>query len=68
MSDQPTIDEQACIAQGDCVETASAVFALEDRAVVLGSGPDELLLAAAKGCPVQAITLVDPDTGEQVYP
>ena len=68
MSYRPTIDEQACIAQGDCVDTAPEVFALEDRASVIGTGPDELLLAAAEGCPVQAITLVDSDTGEQVYP
>jgi ferredoxin len=64
----PTIDEQACIAQGDCVDTAPQIFALDDRAAVVGTGPDELVLTAAEGCPVQAITVVDSDTGEQVYP
>ncbi|MDE3070725.1 MAG: ferredoxin [Acidobacteriota bacterium] len=68
MSHLPTIDEQACIAQGDCVDTAPAIFVLEDRATVIGTGPDDLVLAAAEGCPVQAITVVDSETGEQVYP
>jgi ferredoxin len=35
---------------------------------VIGSGPDELLMEAAENCPVEAIVLVDTDTGEQVYP
>jgi len=43
----PRIDEGACIAQGDCVDTA----------------PE-----AAENCPVEAITLVNAVTGEQVYP
>ena len=68
MSYVPRIDEQACIAQGDCVDTAPEVFVLEDRAAVIGAGPDELVLVAAEGCPVQAITVVDSDTGAQVYP
>jgi ferredoxin len=68
MSYTPRIDEGACIAQGDCVEVAPQVFQLDDRASVIGTGPDELLTEAAENCPVEAITLVDSDTGEQVYP
>jgi ferredoxin len=68
MSYLPRIDEGACIAQGDCVDVAPQVFQLDDRAGVIGTGPDELLLQAAENCPVEAITLVDADTGEQVYP
>jgi len=68
MSYIPRIDEGACIAQGDCVEVAPRVFQLGDRASVIGTGPDELLMQAAANCPVEAITLVDSDTGEQVYP
>jgi ferredoxin len=64
----PRIDEGACIAQGDCVDVAPRVFLLEDRATVIGSGPDDLLMQAAENCPVEAITLIDADTGEQVYP
>jgi ferredoxin len=68
MSYLPRIDEGACIAQGDCVDVAPQVFQLDDRASVIGTGPDELLLHAAENCPVEAITLLDADTGEQVYP
>jgi ferredoxin len=62
------VDDSACSAHGDCVEIAPEIFALEDFAVVIGSGPDELALAAAEACPSTAIRLVDADTGEQVYP
>ena len=68
MSYSIKIDQGACIAQGDCVELAPQVFRLDDRASVIGTGPDDLLLAAAENCPVEAITLVDEHTGEQVYP
>jgi ferredoxin len=50
------------------VEVAPQAFQLDDRATVIGSGPDELLMEAAENCPVEAIVLVDTDTGEQVYP
>jgi ferredoxin len=63
-----TIDEYACAAHGDCVVTAPDVFAMEDIAVVVGTGPDELMIAAARSCPSTAITLVDSATGRQVYP
>jgi ferredoxin len=62
------IDEAACIAQGDCVEIAPEAFRLDDHAVVIGGATDDALMVAAEGCPVEAITLLDEDTGEQVYP
>jgi ferredoxin len=62
------IDEAACAAHGDCVEQAPGVFALEDVARVVGTGPDELLLAAAEACPSAAIRIVDAESGSPVYP
>ena len=62
------IDEDICAAHGDCVDVAPAVFELADVAVVIGTGPDALLLKAAEACPSTAIRLLDPDTDEQVYP
>lgn len=62
------IDEGACIAQGDCAELAPQVFALDDVARVIGEGPDDLLLAAAEGCPTGAIRLLDAQTRELIYP
>ena len=64
----PMVDAGACSAHGDCEDIAPEVFRLDDVAVVLGSGPDELMLAAAQGCPSTAIRLLDADTDEQVYP
>ncbi len=68
MSYQVEIDEAACAAHGDCVEVAPEVFALDDVAEVVGSGPDDLLLAAAETCPSTAIRLIDAASGAQVYP
>lgn len=62
------IDSRACVAHGDCVRLAPGVFELDDVARVIGTGPDELLLAAAEDCPSAAIVLIDADTGERVYP
>jgi ferredoxin len=62
------VDDSACAAHGDCVEIAPEIFALEDVAVVIDNGPDELAVAAAEACPSTAIRLVDAESGEQVYP
>ena len=62
------IDEAACAAHGDCVDVAPDVFVLGDVAEVIGTGPDEVLLAAAEACPSAAIRLVDMRSREQVYP
>ncbi|MGE5408088.1 MAG: ferredoxin [Syntrophothermus sp.] len=68
MSYKAVVDPNECSAHGDCVEIAPEVFRLEETAVVIGDGPDELLLEAAEACPAVAISLVDRDTGETVYP
>jgi ferredoxin len=62
------IDPNACIAQGDCEEMAPEVFRVEDVAVVIGSGSEELLIAAAEACPTSAIRIVDRETRKQLYP
>jgi ferredoxin len=62
------IDPNACIASGDCEEVAPAIFHLEDVCEVVGTGPDELMIAAAEACPTSAIRIVDTTTREQVYP
>jgi ferredoxin len=64
----PKIDELACAAHGDCAVVAPQVFAIDDVAVVIGTGHDELILEAAGACPSVAITVVDGDTGDQVFP
>lgn len=68
MSYIPTIDPGACAAHGDCVDVAPQVFALEETAVVIGHGPDDLIMEAAELCPSIAIVVIDSETGNQVYP
>jgi len=68
MSYLPVIDRDACAAHGDCVEIAPQIFALGETAEVIGTGPDELVLAAAEACPSLAISVVDSETGATVFP
>ena len=68
MTYRAQIDESACSAHGDCVAIAPRVFALDETAVVIGEGPDELVMAAAEACPALAISVVDADTGKTVFP
>jgi ferredoxin len=62
------IDESACAAHGDCEVIAPEIFRLDDVAVVIGDGPDELVLEAARVCPSVAIRITDEQSGEQVFP
>ncbi|HSD24057.1 MAG TPA: ferredoxin [Solirubrobacterales bacterium] len=68
MSYIPKIDKAACSAHGDCADIAPGVFAVGEMAEVVGEGPDDLILEAAKACPALAIEVVDSETGETVYP
>ena len=68
MSYIPKIDPSACSAHGDCVDIAPQIFTLEETASVVGKGPDELILEAAESCPALAITVIDDETGETVFP
>lgn len=68
MSYVPQIDESACAAHGDCAVIAPDIFRVDDIATVIGTGPDELILEAAEACPSVAITVIDDETGETVYP
>jgi ferredoxin len=62
------VDELSCSAHGDCALVAPGVFEVDDVARVVGEGPRELLIEAAESCPAGAISVVDPETGEQIYP
>ena len=62
------IDNDACLAHGDCAVVAPDVFVVDDVAKVIADAPDDVLLAAAQACPSVAIVLTDAETGEQVYP
>lgn len=68
MSYEAHIDEGACAAHGDCEAIAPEIFCVDDVAVVIGVGPDELMLEAARICPTVAIRVTDQATGEQIFP
>ena len=68
MSYVPQIDDGACAAHGDCAVVAPDVFRVGEVAEVIGVGTPESVLAAAEACPAAAITVIDTDTGEQIYP
>jgi ferredoxin len=66
------VDRELCFGFGDCVDSAPGVFELdgEDKSVVVdpdGADRDEILTAASN-CPVDAIIIVDEETGEQLQP
>jgi ferredoxin len=68
MSYMVEIDVDACMAHGDCVDLAPEVFELDDVARVIGTAPDEQLLAVAEACPSAAIRVIDQRSDEQVFP
>jgi ferredoxin len=66
------IDRELCYGFGDCVDAQPDVFELDDdeKAVVIdpnGAARDDLV-DAASNCPVNAITITDPSTGETLFP
>ena len=64
----PTVDPMACSAHGDCASPRAEIFRVDDTAVVVGTGPPDLVMAAAEACPAVAISVVDEATGRQLYP
>jgi ferredoxin len=65
------VDRHLCYGFGDCVDTAPAVFALDDEDISVVIDPDgaplDDIMEAAQNCPVDAIVITDED-GEQLYP
>ena len=66
------IDREQCIGDGLCVNEAPETFELDDdqKAFILDGPGDglEYILAAAKSCPVDIITVEDRATGKKLYP
>ena len=64
----PRVDESACAAHGDCVEIAPGRVRAGRHRPGDRHRTAELILEAAEVCPSVAISVIDEDTGEQVYP
>jgi ferredoxin len=67
-----TVDKARCISSEDCVQTAPGVFQLDDdgKSEVYNQtgAPDNVIIAAARACPAKAITVIDEETGTQLFP
>jgi ferredoxin len=67
-----TVNKVKCIGAEDCIQTAPGVFQLDNEGkseVYNDNGaPDNVIMAAARGCPAKAILVVDEDTGAQLFP
>ena len=69
---QVSIDLNVCVGNAMCPHIASKSFALNNDRQGMVIDPDgdnrENVLEAAEACPVSAITVVDAETGEQLFP
>lgn len=67
-----SVTREKCIGAGSCEAIAPNVFKLDEENIATvisqdGNTDDEKLLAA-QSCPTNAITVIDTETGEQVWP
>jgi ferredoxin len=66
------VDREVCIGDKACCEEAPATFILDEEMKVIVRDPPrdplENLLAAARCCPMEAIRLLDRDSGRQIWP
>ncbi|MGY5123713.1 ferredoxin [Streptomyces nigrescens] len=69
---QVVVDRRVCIGSGMCAAAAPDGFRLDSARQSQPVAPEadaaESVLAAAEGCPVEAITLTVSGSGEAVFP
>lgn len=67
-----TVARDLCISATTCVAVAPGTFSMdaEGKAVINAASTDAeaTVLMAAQSCPTRAITIVDAETGTQVWP
>ena len=67
-----SVDHNLCVGNSMCETLAPKVFVLNDDRQSEAVNPDgdteEIILEAAENCPVSAITVVDAETGETLFP
>lgn len=67
-----SVDHNLCVGNAMCETYAPKVFVLNDdrqsEAVDPEADTEENILEAAENCPVSAITVVDAETGEKLFP
>ncbi len=67
-----SVDHNLCVGNAMCETFAPGVFVLNDdrqsEAVDPEADTEENILEAAENCPVSAISVVDAETGEKLFP
>ena len=67
-----SVDHNVCVGNAMCETFAPKVFVLNDdrQSEVADAAADTLenIMEAAENCPVSAITVVDDETGETLFP
>lgn len=67
-----SINRELCIGCMSCADTAPKIFEMDEEMKSRVRTDTEidltLLLTAAEGCAVNAITVIDTETGEQLWP
>jgi len=67
-----SVNTVKCQSYRRCLAVAPAVFGIDPdgKAQVLpaADAPRDIILKAARSCPYRAITAVDEDSGEQLFP
>jgi ferredoxin len=66
------LNPSKCQAYGKCAATAPAFFTLDDnrkvRLVGNSETTDDVVLKAAQSCPYRVISIVDAESGGQIFP
>jgi len=66
------IDRDACVSDKLCIDRAPDVFEADDEDKPIVKDPNtewpENLVWLAKNCPVEALTIIDAETGKKVWP
>lgn len=69
---QVSVDHDICVGNAMCITIATKAFKLNDERQAVSADPDgdteEIIMEAAENCPVAAITVMDADTGEKLFP
>lgn len=62
------IDRSLCSGFGSCVDAAPDAFELDGGgiAVIREGGLDDRAVEATRACPMGAISIADPETGERI--
>jgi ferredoxin len=66
------VDHDLCMGNGQCVFLAPEAFRhnenRQSEVIDSAGAPEETILQAAGFCPTGAISVVDGETGEQIFP